>query len=182
MPCTGHKRLEHRERRPGLLAHRRVIKRGQSARRRLEADHGKDFIETPRPQSACAKLHYFLPDRPYPMIPSQAMIKGTASPAVHPGKPLKIVAHRPQKIFRMIQINEWRPALRDLRACAGPSKRVILIEPRFAQCFFARAQIKPHFHGIRPADREIELRAPVARDIVGHGFGKNIRKSPARSP
>src|SRR5579885_1212973 len=59
---------------------------------------------------------------------------------------------------------------------------MILTEPTLAQNLVARAQQKPQPHWIGSADREIELRPPVARHIVGHGLGENIREGAARGP
>src|ERR1700746_3576896 len=62
------------------------------------------------------------------------------------------------------------------------SKRVILIEPGLAQRLLARAQKEPHFDGIGTVYCKIELGAPVARHIVRHGFGEDVRESTARRP
>src|ERR1019366_8017909 len=69
-----------------------------------------------------------------------------------------------------------------LAASPDALERMILIEPGLAQGFFARAQIKAQLDGIGASHRQIELGAPVARDIVGNRLGENIRKGSARGP
>src|SRR5882724_10166889 len=59
---------------------------------------------------------------------------------------------------------------------------VVLVEPGFREDLVVGLQEQAHLHGVVAVDDEIELGAPMAADVVGHGLGVDIGKFSARRP